>query len=118
MNKGQNVPTETPQNTTDRARAEVWELIQALVLGRTSPERILELFYWSDDPCALELARASFSMTSEARATLRAFLATARPQTISVKIEPSGQLILSSPDIMDHTAITPEMDEKYRMSHR
>jgi len=118
MNKGQNVTTETPHSTSDRARAEVWELIQALVLGRTSPERILELFYWSDDPCALELARASFSMSSEARATLRAFLAAARPQTISVKIEPAGQLVLSSSDITDHTAITPDIDEKYKVSHR
>jgi hypothetical protein len=105
VNERSNPSNDISEVSIGGANAEVWELIQALVLGHTPPDRILELFYWSQDQCALEMARAAFVMPPESRTKLRAFLAVARPQLITVKIELSGQLILSSPDIADGAAI-------------
>ena len=36
---------------------QIWELIQTLVSGRVPASRILELFYWSQEPGALEMLR-------------------------------------------------------------
>jgi len=112
MNKPSNLSHDDSKVGIGKTKAEVWELIQALVLGNTSPSRILELYYWSQDPCSLEMARASFVMPPESRAKLRAFLSVTRPQSISVKIDQSGQLILSSPDIVDSAAIMQALERE------
>ncbi len=46
------------------SNAEVWELIQALVLGRFPASRILELFYWSQEPGLLEMIRGYLALPS------------------------------------------------------
>jgi hypothetical protein len=112
VNKRSNPLEHDSKDGISSANAEVWELIRALVLGNTPPDRILELFYWSQDPCSLEMARASYVMPPESRAKLRAFLSVARPQLIAVEIKRSGQLILSSPDITDNTAIMQRLERE------
>lgn len=101
-----------PPVSGDATKAEVWELIQALVLGRVPASQILELFYWSQEPDALEIARACFVMPPKSRAVLRAFLALARQQSISTKVDPSGQLIFFSPDITNATTILREVEKQ------
>jgi hypothetical protein len=101
-----------PPTSSGNANADVWELIQALVLGRVPASQILELAYWSKAPGMLELAHAYFIMPQKSQATLRGFLALVRPQTISAKVDKSGQLILSSPDVTTATPILREVERK------
>lgn len=93
------------------ANADTWELIQALVLGRVPSDRILELFYLSQQSGLLEMARAIESLPPESRADLSAFLAVAKANLVMTEVEPSGRLVLTSPDITSAETVFKEIEK-------
>lgn len=93
------------------ANADIWELIQALVLGRVPADRILELFYWGQQPGILEMVRAILDLRPESRAAIAALLTVAPSDSISAEVERSGRLILSSPEITDAAPIVREIEK-------
>lgn len=73
----------------------IWEVIKTLVNGGTDESRLLELYYWSQEPGVVELIRAYLEMDERARLTLGNFMLTARPQSIVASSDGSGNLVLS-----------------------
>ncbi len=92
----------------DATKAEVWELIQTLVSGKVTPSRILELYYWSLEPGALEMLRHFLSLSRDNRAQLQAFLGSVDPQSISIAAHGAGRLVLSSSGIDDDRSAVRE----------
>lgn len=82
-------------NDGDGTKAEVWELIQTLVSGRVPASRILELFYWSQEPGALEMLRIFLGLSAQDSATLLRFFAAAEPSSVAISANDSGELVLS-----------------------
>lgn len=74
---------------------QIWEVIKTLVNGGTDESRLLELYYWSQEPGVVELIRAYLAMDERARLTLGNFMLTAWPQSIVASTDRSGNLVLS-----------------------
>jgi hypothetical protein len=79
----------------ENGKAEVWELIQTLVSGRVPPSRILELFYWSQEPGALEMLRVFLGLSAEDSAALLRFFQGAEPSSVAIAANQAGELVLS-----------------------
>lgn len=95
----------------DATKAEVRELIQTLVSGKVTPSRILELYYWSLEPGALEMLRSFLALSPDDRAQLQAFLGSADPQSISIEAAGRERLVLLSSEIAERR---PTVREKER----
>lgn len=76
-------------------KAEAWELVQTLVSGRVPASRILELFYWSQEPGALEMLRIFLGLSAEDSAALLRFFESAEPSSVAISANDGGQLVLS-----------------------
>lgn len=76
----------------------VWEAIKTLVNGGTDSSRLLELYYWSQEPGIVELVRAYLEMNERSRLTVGNFLLSARPQSIAAVLDEEGRLVLSRPN--------------------
>jgi hypothetical protein len=79
----------------DGSKAEVWELIQTLVSGRVPASRILELFYWSQEPGALEMLRIFLGLSAQDSAALLRFFSAAEPSSVAITANDAGELVLS-----------------------
>lgn len=88
----------------------VWEVIKTLINGGTDSSRLLELYYWSQEPGVIELVRAYLEMSERTRLTVGNFMFTARPQSLVATLDASGRLVLSQPDKVNGRA------EKHRAS--
>ena len=75
----------------------VWEAIKTLVNGGTDSSRLLELYYWSQEPDIVELVRAYLEMNERTRTTFGNFLLSAHPQSIAAAVDGQGRLVLSRP---------------------
>jgi hypothetical protein len=73
----------------------VWGMISILANENTDESRLLELYYWSQEPGVMEMVRAYLEMNERARLTLGNFLLTVRPQSIVASRDETGALILS-----------------------
>lgn len=73
----------------------VWEVIKTLVNGGTDESRLLELYYWSQEPGVIEMIRAYLEMDERARLSLANFMLTVRPTSIVATHEANGHLVLS-----------------------
>lgn len=80
----------------ESSKQEVWELIQTLVAGQASANEILELYYWSREPGALDLMRNLAFLSEKDRQQLSAFLNSASCNTISVRTDAPGELTVST----------------------
>jgi hypothetical protein len=84
------------------------ELVQNLVLHMRDPARLLECYYWSQEPGIVECVRALLAMPVAARNLLEVFLAAAVARdTIKASVDDQGALKLSSPEakiILTHLA--------------
>lgn len=90
----------------ESSKREVWELIQTLVAGQASANEILELYYWSREPGALDLMRALVALSEEDRKLLAAYFNSVECTEISVTMDGPGKITLSSPE-MSNSAIAP-----------
>ncbi|MGN6572370.1 MAG: hypothetical protein ACTHLO_13245 [Pseudolabrys sp.] len=79
----------------ENGKGEVWELIQTLVSGRVPASRILELFYWSQEPGALEVLRGYLGLSSQDSAALLRFFKETEASSVAVKANDAGELVLS-----------------------
>lgn len=87
------VASETGEPTLE---ALIYDLIRQL----ESPERVIELYYWSREPHLLEIVRALVMMRPHIRAMLGAFFSIANdPQIVGASIDAMGRLILESPNV-------------------
>lgn len=83
---------------------DVWEVMKTSVDGGTDSSRLLELYYWSQEPGVLELIRVFLEMNESTRLTVGNFMLTARPQSIVATFDASGRLVLSQSDKGDDRA--------------
>jgi hypothetical protein len=74
-----------------------WEVIRTLVNGGADSSRLLELYYWSQEPGIVELVRAYLEMNERARLAMGNFLLSAKPQSIAAALDGQGRLVLSRP---------------------
>lgn len=98
----------------DGGKAEVWELIQTLVSGRVPASRILELFYWSQEPGALEMLRIFLGLSAQDSAALLRFFQAAEPSSVAISANDSGELVLSPAARPPRHAITHDGAAKSR----
>jgi hypothetical protein len=64
----------TMRNQTDDPAATMDDLIAQIIRTSPSPERVLEMFYFSQDPGALDLMRMLMALTDKQREYLRNIL--------------------------------------------
>jgi len=98
----------------ETGKTEVWELIQTLVSGRVPASRILELFYWSQEPGALEMLRIFLGLSSQDSAALLRFFQEAEPSSVAVTANDAGELILQPAARPPRQAIQHDRAEKVR----
>src|SRR5262249_31359993 len=71
--------------------------IRTLITEHADPARVLELYYWSQEPALLEIIRGVMALPRVPRETLKTFLALARnPHLIQVSVDEFGRLMLCS----------------------
>lgn len=79
--------------------ADLREVVRSLIVQAGAAERVLECYYWTEEPGVLECLRAVVAMPPQARAAFMTFLAAAEnPKSISAAVDGSGALQLFSPD--------------------
>lgn len=78
---------------------DIADVLQQLILQCDSPERLLECYYWSQEPGLIEFIRAVLAMPADARTVLQAFFAAAvvREQ-VSASVDATGSVALYSPE--------------------
>jgi hypothetical protein len=75
------------------------DTLQTLIMQQGDPARVLECYYWSQEPGLVECVRAFLAMPADARAALQAFLAAAVVrESITAQIDAAGTLNLCSPE--------------------
>lgn len=89
----------------DSSKREVWELIQTLVAGQVPADRILELYYWSQEPGALEMVRTFLSLSKRNRAMLNAYFGSVDCRSISIEADGAGKITLSSSNVRGSSRI-------------
>lgn len=83
---------------------EVEAVLKALAADSSNPGRILELYYWSQEPQLLDLLRAFMAMPPTTRAALEAFVSLAgSADAIAASWESPERLMLlvTEPDITE-----------------
>lgn len=81
-----------------RRKTVVDPLLETVVRQIESPERVLELLYWSREPELLHAMRVIAAMPAADQAKLCAFLAmAAEANSINASLDSAGKLTLSSP---------------------
>lgn len=75
------------------------ETIRSLIMDCGNPARVLELYYWSQQPGFADAVRALAMLPPEMRAIIQSFLTMARRDRIDVVMLKSGKLCMSSPDV-------------------
>jgi hypothetical protein len=102
--------------TDNGNKGEVWELIRTLVSGRVPASRILELFYWSQEPGALEMLRSFLGLSAQDSAALLRFFKEAEPSSVAITANGAGELVLSPAARPPRKAIRLDGEEKLRPS--
>ena len=73
--------------------------VQNLIAQTGNNQRVLECYYWSQEPGLLELIRAFLAMPADAQTALRMFLAAAVVRSsITASIDETGALTFRSPE--------------------
>lgn len=80
-------------------QANLLVLVQNLIAETSDIPRLLEAYYWSEEPGLLELVRAFLALPADAQTAVRAFFAAAvMRSSITASIDASGALILRAPE--------------------
>jgi hypothetical protein len=101
---------------------ELTALLHRLVSVSQSPERLIELYYWSLEPELAEVMRHYITLPNEPRSALRAFLAMTADcaESVRVAVISDGQVTLSSPvvsKLMMAMAMRPVPDDESESVH-
>ena len=74
-------------------------VVQSLIAEAGNNTRLLECYYWSEEPGLLEMIRTFLAMPIAAQTVLRAFFAAAVvPRSITASLDATGALTLCSPE--------------------
>ena len=74
-------------------------VVQSLIAQGGDSARLLQCYYWTQEPGLLEMIRAFLAMPVEAQTALRAFFAAAVVRSsIAASIDATGTLTLRSPE--------------------
>ena len=74
-------------------------LVQNMIAEASDIPRLLEAYYWSEEPGLLELIRAFLALPADAQTAVRAFFAAAvMRSSITATIDASGALTLRAPE--------------------
>lgn len=74
-------------------------LLQNLIAEASDIPRLLEAYYWSEEPGLLELIRAFLALPADAQTAVRAFFAAAvMRSSVTASIDASGALTLRAPE--------------------
>ena len=78
-------------------------LLRKLVKSCDNPARLIELYYWSQEPELIEVMRQFIALPEEAKNSLCAFFGMAKGHaaSVSVTVSPQGELTLSSPVVSE-----------------
>ena len=87
---------------------ELEDILNSIVVTCGDPARVLELFYWSQEPEVLEVIRWLMALSGKAREALCSFLTSVPdPQLVSVEVSLQGHVTLSSPEIAESMSAMP-----------
>jgi len=114
MRSGTQVAVRNKAAGPEEGKAEVWELIQTLVSGRVPASRILELFYWSQEPGALEMLRIFLGLSAQDSAALLRFFKAAEPSSVAIVANDAGELVLSPSARPSRHTLVHEAADKVR----
>ena len=79
--------------------ANLGDVVQSLIAQASNSARLLECYYWAQEPGLLEMIRAFLAMPVEAQTVLRAFFAAAViPRSITASLDTIGAITLRSPE--------------------
>ena len=98
-------------------------LITTLAAGSDCPAKLLELYYWSQEPGLLEVIRGIAAMREDVRAAIEAFIALAGDaRSTSADLDGRGVLTLASAEAARTVALarylaTNDPDELARLPH-
>lgn len=81
-------------NSNDE-QTDVWELIRTLVAGQVPASRILELYYWSQEPGVLDLVRWFLSLSQKDRSKFCKLLTDGDPHPATVGVDSKGRTIIT-----------------------
>jgi len=105
--------THLTPNKMEIARAQQNELrkvLTDLINSDENPERLMELYYWSREPGAVNVMRAFVSMPEISSEAVRAFVdLTPDPGSIVAKMTRSGRLILTAAPVAQVLAMAHYM---------
>jgi hypothetical protein len=88
-------------------------LLERVAKRIDSPERIVELYYWSREPELLATIRAIVAMPPASQAALATFLDIAGdPHSVAARVDGHGNLTFTSPNIAEALAEVNAMHEK------
>jgi hypothetical protein len=81
-------------------QSELLSLVQNLIAQAGGVERLVECYYWSQEPGLVEFIRAFLAMPAEVQTALRAFFAAAvaRSSVAASIDDAAGALILRAPE--------------------
>ena len=83
----------------DEKQANLGEVVRTLIAQTGDASRVLECYYWAQEPGVLECIRVLVAVPDQARGALLAYLAAAgNPRSVSAVVDRSGGLTLFSPD--------------------
>jgi hypothetical protein len=98
--------------------ADLQQVMRALIRQIQSPARVIELYYWSQEPKLCEIIRSLVAMRPETRDALGAFLSIAsNAAAIDASVDASGRLVLSSQEVTETTSSLGELGP-HSPSHR
>ena len=80
-------------------QSELLSLVQNLIAQAGGVERLVECYYWSQEPGLMEFIRAFLAMPAETQTALRAFFAAAVARnSVTASVDAGGALILRAPE--------------------
>ena len=79
--------------------ADIGDVVQSLIAQADNNARLVECYYWAQEPGLLEMIRAFLAMPAEVQTALQAFFAAAVvPSLITASIDANGTVTLRSPE--------------------
>jgi hypothetical protein len=95
---------ERPAGDDGQSRRCLEEILAGLV--GDEPNRLMEMYYWSQEPGLLEIMRTIATMSESARTALEVFLVMSHePAAIAAQWDGSGRLTLTSPQVGQAVAV-------------
>ena len=85
---------------------DISSIVRTLMTEHADPARVLELYYWCQEPGLVDAIRALVALPKKSRAALQAFLVMVEnPRLVSATVDQFGRLTLFSPQVAETVAL-------------